>query len=248
MLNSDNYYEDKHYFSVSEFKRYQKCELDGKTYEPIEMTIPMLIGSYVDAYVEGTLEEFVANHDEIFYADKKKGLKKDFQKAEEICRFIDNDRTLQQFLSGKKQVIMTGEISGVPFKIKMDSYSPNIAINDLKVVATITDNQGYIKDFITPWGYDTQLACYQEIVFQNTGERLPCYIVAVTKEEPINSIIVQVNQEYLDRALYDVQENIERYQEIKIGNIIPRACEICKTCINNRNETPIVYLSDILMN
>lgn len=246
MLDANNYYDDKYYFSVSEYKRYLKCELDGKMYKPIEMSIPMLIGSYVDSYVEGTLDNFIKEHDEIFYTDKKKGLKKDFKKAEEICRFIDNDKTLQQFLSGEKQVIMTGEISEVPFKIKMDSYSPDIAINDLKIVASVTEYNGNFKDFITPWGYDIQLSCYQEIVYQNTGKKLLCYIVAVTKEEPINSVIVNIDQEYLDKALYDVQQNIGKFQSIKLGKIQPTSCNKCKTCISERKQTAIISLSDII--
>lgn len=244
MLTNENYYTDTHYFSVSEYKRYAKCELDGKLYERIVPNTAMLIGSYVDAYVEGTLEEFKLTTPELFL--KNGGLKADFRKADEICRFIDRDKTLQQFLSGEKQTIMTGNIAGVPFKIKMDSYSPHVAINDLKIVATVTDHIGNFKDFITPWGYDIQLACYQEIVRQNTGEKLPCYIVAVTKEEPINSVVVNINQEYLDVALYDVMENIPRYQKIKLGEEEPTSCGKCDTCIASRNKTSIISLSDII--
>ncbi len=248
VLTPENYYTNKHYFSVSEYKRYKKCELDGKIYAPITMSTPMLIGSYVDSYVEGTLDEFKNEHPEIFLSRgaNKGQLKSDFQKADEICEYIDNDPILQQFLSGEKQTIMTGEIEGVPFKIKMDSYSPSIAINDLKIVATVTDNYGNYKDFITPWGYDIQLACYQEIVRQNTGEKLPCYIVAVTKENPINSVIVNIEQQYMDRALYGVQENINRYQKIKEGIIEPTPCGVCSVCVANKKQTEIISLDSLI--
>ena len=40
-----------------------------------------------------------------------------------------------EYMSGEKQVIMTGEIEGVPVKIKIDSYHPNKMIVDLKVMS-----------------------------------------------------------------------------------------------------------------
>lgn len=206
----------------------------------------MLVGSYVDSYIEGTLEEFVDSHPDIFASrGKTKGeLKKDFQIAEKVCRFIDSDEVLQQFLSGDKQTIMSGFIKGVPFKIKMDAYSPHIAINDLKIMATVTTRNGEYYDFITPWGYDIQLACYQEIVFQNTGEKLPCFICAVTKEEPINSLIISIPQDIMDKALYNVECEIEHLYAVKMGLEEPIGCGKCKACISKRTETPIISMAE----
>lgn len=250
MVTVKNYYEEKEHFSNSEFKRYYKCEFDGQLRIPIEVNTAMLIGSYVDAYVEETIDQFTIDHPEIFSTrgTTKGELKKDFQKADEICNYIDQNKVFKQFMSGQKQTIMTGEIEGVPYKIKMDSYSPSIAINDLKVLASVTNKDGIFKDFITPWGYDFQLAGYQEIVRQKTGEKLPCYICAVTKEDPIDSVIVKIDQVYLDKALYKIQSLLPRYQEIKTGITQPESCGICKTCVANRTETPIISLEQIINN
>lgn len=247
ILNNENYYDDDEYMSVSSFKRYQKCELEGM--QPWgEPSDAMLVGSYVDSYVEGTLDKFIADNPQIISSRgaTKGELKSEFQKASEICKYIDNDRVFKQFMSGEKQTIMTGVIGGVPFKIKMDSYSKGIAINDLKVMRTITDSKGNFYDFITPWGYDLQLACYQEIVRQNTGEKLLCYICAVTKETPINSVIINIPQVFLDRALYTVESTIQRYYDIKMGKIEPQGCGICPTCIKNRKKSMIISLQDII--
>lgn len=247
-VTSKNYYEPDEYLSASAMKLYLKCELQGLTGYRGEPSTAMLVGSYVDSYIEGTLKEFKTEHPEIISSKgaTKGELKSDFKKAIEICEYIDNNRVFTQFMSGQKQVIMTGAIEGIPFKIKMDSYSPHIAINDLKVMRSVTDRNGNFYDFITPWGYDIQLACYQEIVFQNTGERLPVYICAVTKEDPINSVIINIPQGVLDVALFKVKEIIERVYAIKMGNEVPTGCGICKSCISNRkNETPIISLYDI---
>ena len=245
-VTEKNYFEDTGHMSVSKYKRFLQCEKLGvKGFgEPNEA---MLIGSYVDAYVSGELKEFIVENPQIISSrgPTKGQLKVGFRQADEICNFIDNDKTIQQFLSGDKQTILTGEIGGVPFKSKLDNYSKGIAISDLKVMATITDRSGNYYDFISKWKYDLQLAVYQELVFQNTGERLPTYIVVVTKETPINSAIINVPQEVLDVALWDVESKVGRFYDIMIGKEEPIGCGICDICIEHREETPILTLGDL---
>jgi len=246
-VTNDNYYENTGHMSVSTFKRLLKCEVDGLE-DFGEASVAMKIGSYVDSYIEGTLDQFIAeNPDIVSSRGATKGeLKADFKQAEEICRFIDNDKVIQQFLSGEKQTIMVGEINKVPFKIKMDSYVKGVCISDLKVMRTVTDSSGNYYDFVTKWGYDLQLAAYREVVFQNTGELLPCYIVAVTKETPTNSVVIKIPQHILDRALYEIESNIERLYEVYSRKVEPVGCGLCASCISKRKETPIISLDMIM--
>lgn len=309
-LTNETYFETDDHMSVSQWKKFDRCEYDATLpFDDSTKNPALLIGQYVDAYVEGTMDEFIKDNPELFtsratdvqkkaidwfkdnfsihydgfdeltkkdgdlksnvsdtklieaimnsedaledvleeFPDfKRKQLKSEFKLAQDICDYIDSNERIKQFLSGEKQTIMTGEISNVPFKIKMDSYSKGIAISDLKVMRSVTDSNGEFYDFITPWGYDVQLACYQEIVYQNTGEKLPCYIVALTKETPINSVIIQIPQIVLDRALYRVESTIESYYEVKQGEREPDGCGTCKSCISNRSETPLISLMDIV--
>lgn len=248
ILTQENYLEDDEYMSVSSFKKFKYCELAGfNTYKSIPSEA-MLVGSYVDSYIEGTLDNFREKHPNIFSSRgaTKGELKSEFKYAEKICEFITKDKVFSQFMSGEKQVIMTGEIAGVPFKIKMDSYSPSIAINDLKVMRSVTGRDGAYVDFITPWGYDIQMACYQEIVRQNTGEKLLCYICAVTKEDPINSVIVNIPQLFLDRALYMVESELPHFYKVKQGLILPKGCGKCNVCISKRDKTPIISMEDLM--
>ena len=245
-LTNENYFENDKYMSVSKWKGFNKCEVLGLA--PFgEPSDAMLLGSYVDAYVEGTLEDFKATHPEMIASQgKNKGaLKAVYKQTQEICDYIDNNKVVQQFLSGEKQTIMVGEIAGVPFKIKMDSYSKGIAITDLKILKTITDKNGEYYDFVIPYGYDVQLACYQEIVYQNTGEKLPCFLLPVTKESPINSAVINLPQEMLNSALYRVESTIARMYEVKMKKEEPVPCGKCKICIENRTETPIISFYDI---
>lgn len=245
-LTNENYFEDKDYMSVSEWKKFAKCEYDAVNgvFEP---TDSMLVGSYVDSFVEGTLEQFKADHPEIISSrgESKGQLKAEFKKANEVCDIITSDKTLQNFLGGEKQTIMIGLINGVPWKIKMDSYIPNMLIADLKVMASITNGDNY-SDFITKWGYDVQLAVYQEIVYQNTGQKLPCYIVALTKETPVNRAVFYIPQQMLDIALYKVENTAPDYYEVKLGNQDATRCEKCKTCISTMTDTPIINYGEII--
>ena len=248
-ITNEDYFERDKYMSVSRIKKLLKCELDGtKDWDDSNKSTALMVGSYVDAYCEGTLEEFKAANPEIISSrgPTKGQLKSDFKKADEICEYMDNDAAIQQFLSGDKQTIMTGEIEGIPFKMKMDAYSKGIAISDLKVMRSVTDSNGQFYDFISQWGYDIQLACYQEIVFQNTGDKLPCFIVALTKESPINSVIIQIPQNIMDMALYNVQSTIVDLYDVYMENREAKGCGTCKTCVAERSETPIISMYDII--
>ena len=107
---------------------------------------------------------------------------------------------------------MTGEMFGAKWKIKIDSLLEHIAIVDLKVMESLT-KQFYVRDlkeymdFTQYWGYDIQGAVYQEIYYQNTGERLPFYIAAASKEKEPNMEIIQIDDEHLKEKLYEVEQN-----------------------------------------
>ena len=102
-LDQENYYSQKanlEYMSASQFKDFCKCENEalakimGETKE--EPTKAMLVGSYVDAYFSGELEQFKEQNPQIF---KKDGtLLKDFEKANEIIEAIENDNLLLSYL------------------------------------------------------------------------------------------------------------------------------------------------------
>lgn len=260
-LNHNNYYSRKanqSFISVSQYKDFcgtlakSGCEaramanLTGDYQQ--EPTTAMLVGSYVDSYIEGTIEEFKENHPEIF---KKDGtLKSDYLQAECIIKRIEKDKKFMQYLSGEKQVIMSGEIFGSMWKIKMDSYIPDVAIVDLKVVKDI--NEGiYCPDigklnFIQASGYDFQLAVYQKVVELNTGKRLPCYIAAVDKGKTTNLEIIQITQPELDSALIGVQTGVERITLLKSGEIQPERCNHCDYCKETKVITKPILMSELL--
>ena len=263
ILTADNYYSNEaniEFMSVSQFKDFNGtygrigCEfaamekLAGR-WNP-EPSTALLVGSYVDSYIEGTLDDFKSRNPDIFTA--KGELKAPYKKAEEIIARIERDKYFMKYLSGEKQTIMTGDLFGCQWKIKMDSYIPGVAIVDLKVMSSITDLKwvkdiGYL-DFVRYWNYDIQGAIYQKIVEINTGKKLPFFIAAVTKETEPDIRIIHVTQNYLDEALLIVESNINRVLMVKNGEVEPDRCDLCDCCKHNRILRRPISIMDLAFN
>lgn len=243
--------------SVSQFKdfagTYGKMGCEFTAMEKIEgrwdppKTKAMMVGSYVDAHFEGSLDSFKEENPEIF--TQKGELRAEYKKAEEIIKRVERDEYFMKFMSGEKQVIMKGDLFEAPWKIKMDSYIEGVAIVDLKVMSSITKLEwvrdlGYL-DFVRYWGYDIQGAIYQKIVEINTGKKLPFYIAAATKEDEPNIEIIQVTQNYLDEALIRVQTCMPRILRVKTKEATPDRCEMCDCCRHTKVLTKPITI-DIL--
>ena len=176
-------------------------------------------------------EEF----NDLFSAENSKPYAEIVQALETVAR-VKKQPLMKQHLGGKHQVIMTGEIAGVPFKIKMDAYHPD-KIVDLKYMSSLR-SPNMFEPMVKYWGYDIQGAIYQEIVRQNTGKRLPFFLNIATKEKPAHLAVAEIMQYDLDEALENVKKNVQRYQAIKKGEIEPERCEDynCDYC----TETAII--------
>lgn len=259
-LTAENYYSkeaNREYMSVSQFKDFAgtygqlACEFTAiekmeERWEE-EKTTALMVGSYVDAYFEGSLERFKRENPDIF--TQKGELKAAFKKAEEIIARIERDKYFMKFMSGQKQVIMTGELFGAKWKIKIDSFIPDTAIVDLKVMASLTDlkwvkDLGYL-DFVRYWGYDIQGAVYQEIVRQNTGKKLPFYIAGATKETEPDIDIIHVTDNYLQEAIHVVEANMPRILRVKSGEEQPDRCGLCDCCRRNKVLTRPISIMDL---
>mgnify|MGYP000475360043 CR=1 FL=1 len=158
-LTPENYYSQEanmQYVSASQYKdfngttgklgceAYAMAKLRGEVEEV--STTPLLVGSYVDAYFEGTLPTFSAQHPEIFSSRGKTAgeLKAEYKQASAMIDRAEKDKVFMQYMAGDKQVIMTGEINGIPVKIKIDSCDGK-RITDLKTVKSVTETF-YAKD------------------------------------------------------------------------------------------------------
>lgn len=239
-LNDDNYYSpeaNRNYWSVSQFKSFDKCEACGLAeshglYERPESDA-LLIGSYVDAYFSGEFVQFQEERGSQMFKRNGDILAK-FEHANRMISSIEEQPRCLEFLEGEKQTIMSAKLFDVDWKIKMDVYNEQ-RIVDLKTVKDFNDiydpNYGW-KDWVQYWGYDIQGAIYTRVEQAVTGRKnpLPFYLVAVTKEKVPDVKIIHIDDSYLETALKMVEAKIERFELIKQGDVEPIRCEHCDYC------------------
>lgn len=233
------------YMGASQYKSFVSCEARAMAeirgeYQQ-DKTTSLLVGSYVDAHYNNALDQFKEQNPEIF--TKQGSLKSEYRQADYIIDRIESDSLFQKYMSGKKQVIKTGKINGVDFKIKMDSYHKGKAIVDLKVVKDFAPiykpGQGKVN-FIEAWGYDIQGAIYQTI----EGNKLPFFIAGVTKEREPDIAIIKVPQQRLDDCLAQVKHNISRFEAVKKGLSESIRCEKCDYCKRTKTLTRVMNMED----
>lgn len=261
ILTAENYFSpeaDREYLSVSQYKKFVGslgrlgCEAEamasllGEWSEP--KSTSLMVGSYVDAHFEGTLDIFKAQNPEIF--TKQGTLKAEYRRAEEVINRIERDEYFMKHMAGQKQVIMTGELFGAKWKIKMDSYFPDVLIVDLKCMKSLREDN-FVRDyghmeFIRYWGYDIQGAIYQKIVELNTGKKLPFKIAAASKEEYPDIEVIQVEQSLMDEALVEVEKNVPNILALKNGEYAPVRCERCNYCRHTKVLTHSIWSSELL--
>ena len=152
-----------------------------------------------------------------------------------------------KYLSGEHQKIFLGKIANVDFKGKLDAYHEGKCIVDLKTCKDFEPvwKNGHKMSFIEAWGYDIQGAIYQELVYQNTGKKLPFFICAVTKEKIPNIAIISIPQERLNECLELVKANAPQYNDIKLGKVEPTKCCKCDYCKSIKKIENIIDYRDL---
>ena len=215
------------------------AELAGRYVRPASDAL--VIGGYVDVMLTGTEDEqmeFRESHPEMISSrgPTKGQLKAQYKAVDDmVARAFqdrDNGGIFMRALQGEWQKVLTGEICGHRFKGRLDCLGDGY-ITDLKTVENVNKRyfrEGYY-DFISWWGYDLQGAIYQELVYQNTGKRLPFYIAALSKQTPCDIDLIQVPQDRLDEAMGRVTKPaLDRIEMLKTGEVAPKRCGTCDWC------------------
>ena len=247
-LTEQNYFSNEmnmKYTGSSQIKSFLACEartlaeVNGEWEE--EKSDAMLVSSYIDEAISGTLDTFKEQNPQIF--TQKGELKAQYKIAEKVLEQINNDPMFLKYVSGEHQKIMTGEISGVPVKIKIDSYFKDKLIVDLKAMKDFNliwnEQVGQKQNFIEVYDYILQAALYQEIDRQNNGKQLPFIIAACTKQEYSERALLSIPKEEMDMKLEFLKNYLPHIQELKEGKIEPASCGKCPYCLSKKKTTKI---------
>lgn len=235
---------------VSQFKSMIACEaaamaqINGE-YSPFKADA-LLFGSAVHAWNENKLSEFKRNNPVLYKKDGTIYAK--FQGIQDCIEAL-SDSVCTMALEGQKEVIMSAELFGVPWKIMIDSYNPDFGMfSDLKTMKGMYDRfwsreDGCYVNFVEHYGYDIQMSVYAEVERLATGraERLDPHIVVVTKEDPPDKAVLKGFLPVADTVLAYVETKMERIKEVKYGRAEPTRCGKCEYCRGTKTAEIIDY-------
>lgn len=265
-LTDDNYYQDKEYMSKSRLYNYMQCEakqlaIDNEEWES-ETTKAMLIGNYIHSYFENqeAHEKFLEqNGDKILTKSGKPY--KDFQVADKVIKSLESDEYFLKNYHGesgenKKELIVTGELEGMPFKGKIDTINFTKGyFMDLKTMQSLKDEKyspklGYkvpqMIYNIFEYGYPLQMYIYNELLQQQYDMFFTPYIVAVSKQDFPDKELLRIDQEILEIGRKEFSQYINRLKALLSGKIEPNHCGKCDYCRENNKLNHSITISDIL--
>lgn len=271
-LTQENYYGDTSYLTNSRYKRYQQCQakafaVDNGSWVEDRDETALLLGNYVHSYFESpeAHDQFLAEHGEKLLAKtgKNKGnLKADFVIGDKMIESLKNDDGFANLYHGfpddevQKEMIVFGEIEGVPVKGKLDSVNLSRGyFVDLKTMKSIY-NKEWSEELrmkvraaannIIGFGYHGQLALYRELLRQMTDQEFRPYIVAVSKENVPDKDILKIDEEWLEDGLKQLKSDIVEVWAVIQGKQKPIECGHCDYCRSQKKLGQVVSLNDLI--
>lgn len=277
-LADENYYSreaDIHYMSCSQFQAFQECEAAAIAklrglWEHSGKSDALLHGQYFHSYFEGqeAFDKFCEEHFSEIYKVKSTKSRGDeivgkyaaFEKLDEMIEVVEADPVMAGFLEmpGENEKFLTGEIGGIPWRMKMDKYMPSTRIIvDYKTSADIRklfwnpETKEY-QSFVEEYGYLMRAAVYGEIERQNAGEdTFPTFVIlAVSKQDPPDKDAVLLNDPNGDARweleLETVKAALPRIQALKDGTQNPKRCGQCEYCRSTKKLNRIKLYTDLL--
>lgn len=233
---------DQEYMSVSQFKAFRACQ--SKALYNIEQPDAtskeaFLQGKLFEELVAGDPKLFMAQHPEMISSRGSTAgqLKAEFQKVVKAAEKFNSQEFFKNIINKcEKQVILTGEICGVPVKCCLDLFDRETnSIYDIKCMKDFNEQWSKEEKKYIPWyyawGYVLQLAVYREIVKQNFNtEPKEIALIAATKEDIPDIQAIKFSTDLLDLELEEFKKNIRYYNDIKTGIAPAIGCGICSYC------------------
>ena len=269
ILTRDNYYTreaDWEYMSCSQYQSFCECEaatmakLEGR-WTP-KHTESLIVGNYFHSYMEGkdAHKEFLQQHfSDIFKTkvDKKSGevivtgKYAAYDVADDMIAAVMRNDLCKRFynMPGNVEEIMTGEIFGVPWRIRMDKRFPDMnMILDWKTSANIRELEynPFTREketFVEFHGYLMRAAVYSEIVKQveHRVNDPQFIIVAVSKQDPPDLAVLSLNhRQRWDLELDEIRHRLPHIMRVKTYQEQAKRCGVCEYCRSTNHVNKII--------
>ena len=189
----------------------------GKKEDLLASLRPFLSNDEIRQVYDFTLQAFNLETE-----GKEKVSAKDFDKCVEISSKVLADLRISKMLrhNGQPEISIEQEIDGIKVKGRVDFLSENFFL-DYKSCQDCSP-EAFTRDFVK-YNYHTKLFFYQKILELETGKKLPCIVIAQSKEENCDFMIYEVSQEFLDLGEVEFNKMFETY----------------KACVNENNFPPM---------
>lgn len=250
VLNRDNYHSPqvkRKYLSSSDVKQAIKCEFAWKAYRTGHMQEDedkeaFKQGNLFEVMLSGTDEEirlFQENNFDMFSSrgETKGELKSAYRSVMDCVESVQRQPFLMDIIrNSRKQVIMTGKILGLPFRVMCDLIYTDGSVYDLKCMKSFNREWSIraetFVEWYEAWNYPVQLWIYKEIAEQN-GLTVPNVGLIAGSKQNADVQALRFGNDLIAQAKADALYEIERMKDI-LNGAEPMRCESCKACVKSR--------------
>lgn len=141
---------------------------------------------------------------------------------EQMLQAVERSELARDLLqTGEAECVIRTNYCSTPCQIRIDWFNPNYGLVDLKTC----DDLEFFPHDAKKYKYHNQMAFYQAVLKEVTGEYFPVYFIAVEKKEPLRCGVWQILQETLDNARGENRAAIERLKLARDTNVWPTGYE-----------------------
>ncbi len=254
--------------SFSLYKRFKKCEaeamayLNGELPEEKETNKNLLVGNYLHTYFESEQAhtDFIEENKKELISSKgntKGKLKSDYRLADKMIKALNQQELFKGVYQGKKEVILTGELFGMSWKVRVDCLHVPEDDSDVAYFCDLKTSKNLHAKFwnndlhewqpcVTAYNYDLQMAIYQEIIRQNYGMTFAPFIFGVSKEDVPEVMGIEFKQAELDEPLSALETDVPHIIRLLKGEEEPISCGRCDYCKVHNQLTGFVDIDSLL--
>lgn len=247
LLTPENYHSDEAraaYISSSDIKLAMRCEAmwaaqDKGQYRRPEGTAAFAYGHLFEEALTGNAETYITQHPELTLSrgPRKGELYAEYSGAIDLAAAVRRSSFLANLIDRcRKQVILTGELCGLPVRVMMDLVDEDESIYDIKSAKDFRtvwddDRQEYM-DWWAVWKYPVQLWVYREVARQN-GLTVPHVGLIAGSKSNMDVQAVRFSEETMTAAQADAEYTLRRMAAIRKGDK-PDECGRCEWCLSQK--------------
>lgn len=247
ILTPENYHSDEAraaYISSSDIKLAMRCEAmwaaqDKGQYRRPEGTAAFAYGHLFEEALTGNAETYITQHPELTLSrgPRKGELYAEYSGAIDLAAAVRRSSFLANLIDRcRKQVILTGELCGLPVRVMMDLVDEDESIYDIKSAKDFRtvwddDRQEYM-DWWAVWKYPVQLWVYREVARQN-GLTVPHVGLIAGSKSNMDIQAIRFSEETMTAAQTDAEHTIRRMADIRNG-AKPDECGRCEWCLSQK--------------